>query len=891
MAPQQHLSRPSKATVNKELFDHNIFTDDLTKESNRIKVFKRAIKRANKIFKDRYMSGEAAYVLVHQRAWLIDQILHHASNLFVDSDSLALIAVGGYGRGELHPHSDIDLMLLLPNKGQQPGEKIGALIAFLWDIGLEAHHSVRTINECKAEAAQDLTIVTSLMEAKLLNANQELFDKMQAFINTKKLWSSRKFFEHKLAEQAERYQKQADTSYNVEPNIKECPGGLRDIQMLAWVLKRHVGIRQYKEQIQAHLSREEYQTLQNAREFLWRIRFGLHLLAKQREDRLLFDYQKQIAKQFGFSGKQNTGVEKFMRLYYRTVYEARILNDILLQHFQEVILTKPNRSRLISINNRFQIRNHFIEAKHEKVFKDDPHALLEIFLLLQQNRNIKGIRADTIRLIKKYAAKINDTFRLEQRACNYFMEILRQPRLVGHELRRMHRYGVLGNYVTAFGKIQGLMQFDLFHSYTVDEHILFVVRNLRRFSLPEYQAQFPLCHEVIQHIPKLEILYIAGIFHDIAKGRKGDHSTLGGKDAALFCTHHGLSEDDTKLIVWLVENHLLMSMTSQKQDISDPDVIKAFTLKVADKNYLRHLYLLTVADICGTNPKLWNSWKASLLADLYHRSLQMMHKELDQPLHKRKRLQEIKQATLLRLAHTKLADLEIKKIWRTFGEYYFLRHEPDEIAWHTKAIINTNAKDLPLVVTEPNSKKGYSRIFIYTRDIDNIFARTVKTIEQLSLNVLDARIITSKNGYTLDTYVVLEENGKPIMGKTRCKEITNKLRKILSDQETLFNGTTKRQGNRQLKHFNIETYVHFTSDTKNARTILEVVTKDAPGLLSKIGNAIALCGAKLQGAKISTYGERVEDIFYFADEPNEETPHRSAILRECLEKSIIRVLS
>ena len=876
------------------LFDKFSFEKALLKENtNKLALFKQALSRGNNYLKDGYEAGKDIRTLVNQRAWFVDQLLINAWKCIIASPEMSLIAVGGYGRGELHPYSDVDLMILHKTGIKTDlNDLIKSFLRFLWDIGLEVGHSVRTIEQCKHEADQDITVITNLMESRLVDGNEQLYAAMTMMIGPDKTWSDRKFFESKFLEQQKRHKKFADTSDNVEPNIKEGPGGLRDIQVIGWVVKRHFGASRLRELVtHKFLTPEEYRALTGGRELLWRIRFGLHLLAGRREDRLLFEYQKTIARQFGYSGRGNGGVEEFMKRYYTTVRDINRLNEMLLQHFQETIIFAKRKDKIVSINNRFQIRHDFIDVKNKNIFSKYPFAVMEMFLLIQQNPSIRGVRASAIRLVRKQAELIDDEYRNDIRARGYFLEIIRQPRHVGHELRRMHRYGVLGAYLPVFRKIQGLMQFDLFHVYTVDEHTLFVIRNLRLFGLDKYKTQYPLCHEVIKKIPKLEVLYIAGLFHDIAKGRRGDHSELGAKEAVRFCKNHDLSDYDTQLVAWLVKNHLLMSRTSQKQDVDDADVINDFAQKVADQNHLNYLYLLTVADICATNPTLWNNWKAFLLMSLYQNTLRVLRHGLEQPKHRKQRLRQVKRDALQLLGDSENSAERINKFWKTLNADYFLKHSHEEIAWHTTAILNTEADKLPLILVDKETKQGWSQIFIYMQNSAGIFSATTRAIDKLHMNVLDARIITSKNDYTLDSYIVLEADGKPIKNKAGCDKIIAKITNELQAKKglmTTFQLPPFMLEDRKLKSFKIPTQISFSTDGKNNSTVMEVITMDRPGVLSRIGAAMELSGVQLQGAKISTYGERVEDVFYITTE-NGDGVDNPATLEE-LKTSIMESL-
>ena len=875
--------------TDKLLFDKKVFSEKLKKSSNPLSIFKEALNNGYEYLTSNFIPGENIEFLVKQQTWLIDQLLMFAWRDYIHSDELSLIAVGGYGRAELSLGSDIDLMILKKSRLKNEYKKeLESFIAFLWDFGLEVGHSVRTLKECRNQAKKDITIMTNIMESRLIIGNEKLFNEMLKITSPKKIWTAKKFFESKLLEQKNRHKKYNHSEYKLEPNIKESPGGLRDIQMIAWVAKRHFDNINLKNLISyKFLSNEEYETLRNGRNLLFAIRFGLHMIAKRREDRLLFDYQKNIAELFGFkNNEKNKGIEDFMKMYFKTVREISRLNEILLQHFQEDIIYKKNKDKIVKINSRFQKRNDLIEIINESIFERYPYSLFEIFLLIQQDPKIKGVRATTIRSIRKYIYLIDKKFRNDVINKSLFIEILKQPNLVGHKLRLMHKYGILGAYMPAFSKIEGLMQFDLYHIFTVDEHILRVIRNLRLFGLDEYKMKYPICYELVKTIPKLELLYLAGFFHDIAKGRNGDHSKLGSKDALEFCQRHGFSEYDRKLVAWLVDNHLLMSKTSQREDLDDPSTITSFAKKIGDQNRLNYLYVLTVADICGTNPELWNSWRESLLANLYHKTLHYFRKGSDKSQLKSARVKNIKDEALKLL--NKIEMKAVNKIWKKIDDDYFLRHNPDEVAWHTEEIINIEDINDPLVSINKESSKGGSLIFVYMRDKRYIFTIITRAIAKLGLTILDARIITNRENYTLDTFVVLEKNGDLIKSNQRCNEIKNKILDELNFSKISSN-KNKIIPKRKLKSFLIETKIIFENDKKNNRTIMEVITNDRPGVLSCIGEAMDMCGVKLQGAKITTFGERVEDIFYIQDFENNVISN--PIKFECLEKSIIKTLS
>ncbi|QKT02444.1 [protein-PII] uridylyltransferase [Ectothiorhodospiraceae bacterium 2226] len=876
------------------LFDLRAFSAELGQRaaSERIGLFREALQRANRLAFERFRGGVPATELVPARAGVVDQLLAQAYELTLQNltDPPALVAVGGYGRSELHPGSDIDLLILLPEcPDGEVRRAVEHFVTFLWDVGLEVGHSVRTVQDCVQEAERDITIATNLMEARLLGGPAELFAQMRASIGPDRIWPSKAFFAAKLAEQQARHRKFNDTAYNLEPNIKEGPGGLRDIQMVGWVAKRHFGARTLHDLVaQGFLTEAEHSALMEGQAFLWQIRFGLHMLAGRREDRLLFDHQRTLAQLFGYrDDAARLAVEHFMKRYYRTIGQLSRLNELLLQLFREEILYADAPGNPVPINNRFQSRRGFLEARDERIFRRYPFALLEVFLLMAQHPELQGVRANTIRLMRDHRHLIDERFRNDLRCRSLFMEIIRQPHGVTHELRRMHRYGILAAYLPTFGRIVGQMQHDLFHVYTVDEHTLFVIRNLRRLTVPEHRHEFPRLSAIMLRIPKPELLYLAALFHDIAKGRGGDHSTLGAVDAEAFCTDHGLSLYDTRLVVWLVRNHLVLSSTAQRKDIRDPDVINGFAAQMGDQTHLDYLYLLTVADIRATSPSLWNAWKDALLLELYEATKRALRRGLENPLAQSEAIRETRAEARAQLERDEVDLARVDQLWTRLEDEYFLRYAVDEVVWHAHGIL-APGMHLPLVLIRRESQRGGTEIFIYTRAHDHLFALTTAVLERMGLTVVDARIMPSRDGYTLDTFIVLEESGAPINNVYRLHEITRNLEDALSHPAARRPARIDRRVSRQLKHFPTPTEVHFRQDARGQYTVMEVITSDRPGLLAHIARALLACGVRLQNAKIATFGERAEDIFFITDRDNRPLLQETTLgaLRETVRQAL-----
>ncbi len=842
----------------------------LSEDQSPLHSFKDCIKQSKKILANRFHAGEPVEDLVHGRAEFIDSVLQLAWQQKITSDTATtLVAVGGYGRGELHPASDIDLLILTPDKPTgKLAKRLEQFVILLWDMGLEVGHSVRTIDQCVEEATNDVTIMTNLMESRHLAGARSLFEEMRKTTGPDRIWPSGQFFSAKVQEQLQRYKKYGNTAYNLEPNIKSNPGGLRDIQMIDWVVKRHFAANRLSELVtHGFLTESEYRALKDGQSLLWKIRYALHLLSGHHDDRLLFEHQRAIAIEFGYGG-DNLAVEQFMQQYYLTVIRLNRLNEMLLQLFQEVILIKSPTAPPAIINNRFQSTNGYLEVTNQGIFARYPLAMLELFLILQENPQLKGVRANTIRLVRAHRHLIDDNFRKDIRARSLFLEILRQPKGSTHVLRRMNRYGVLARYIPLFRNIVGRMQFDLFHISTVDEHTLQLIRNLQRFSTSEFRHEFPLCSKVFQQLVKPELIYLAGLFHDIAKGRGGDHAKLGAKEARDFCKLHDLSDYDAGLVSWLVEKHLLMSFTAQRKDIDDPLTIQEFATAMGDTVRLDYLYLLTVADIRATNPKRWNSFKDSLLGTLYTSTRQALLRGLDNPLTQDELIQQKQAEAKRQLQGNGFAAHAVNNLWMSLSLEYFLQNTPEEIVSHCQQILSVDLTQLPLVESRPSVRRGCDEIFICTKNRDNLFARASALIDQENLNILEARIQTTDQDLIFNSYFVLEDDGSHIEPGPRTEEIRQLLRSRLSDEDDMPEPRITRIP-RQLRQFTTQTRISSSQDRDNCRTLLRIRATDRPGLLSRIGKVFAEHKIRIHNARISTLGALAEDSFCITDHNDE----------------------
>ena len=785
----------------------------------------------------------------------VDGALTFAWNSFDLPASAALIAVGGYGRGELFPYSDVDILILLESAaGPQLQAKLEELVQTLWDIGLEIGHSIRTIPECLTEAASDITVQTSLLEARLIVGNRKLFrflvERCAAAMNPQA------FFEAKTLEMHQRHAKYEDTPFSLEPNCKESPGGLRDLQVILWVARAAGLGDSWRKLAQRGLitSTEARQLMLKERAFK-DIRIRLHILTGRREDRLVFDVQTQIAETFGFKTTSTRRASEYlMQHYYWAAKAVTQLNTILLQNIEAQLFPRPTVS--VPINAHFNDINSLIDIAQDDTFETTPSTMLEIFLLLALDPRLKGMTARTMRALWHARFKIDAKFRRDPVNRALFLNILQSPQGITHALRNMTQTSILGRYLPNFRRIVGQMQHDLFHVYTVDQHILMVVRNVRRFTMSEHAHEYPFCSQLIANFRHPWLLYVAALFHDIAKGRGGDHSKLGMVDAEKFCREHGLSKDDTALIVFVVEHHLTMSQTAQKQDLSDPDVISQFAALVKDERHLTALYLLTVADIRGTSPKVWNAWKGKLLEDLYRITLRVLGGEAPSADRELKNRQQEALATL------RLYELSVdahEALWRQLDVAYFLRHDASDIAWQTRALFNRVNSPIPVVKCRLSPIGEGLQVTVYVKDQADLFARICSYFDRKNFSILDAKIHTTGHGYGLDTFLITEPNFE-----NNYRDIINLIEHELT--EVLSNGaplTPPIRGrlSRLSRTFPATPTVDLRSDERGQFYLLSISANDRNGLLYTIASVLAKHRVTLHTAKVMTLGERVEDVF------------------------------
>ncbi len=841
-----------------------------------------------------YREGEDVRALVGLKSYMMDQLLAALWQHYEIPADCALLAVGGYGRGELHPHSDIDLLLLAGKDiDEAMGDKLSTFITMLWDLRLDIGHSVRTLEECIDGAKDDVTIATNLLETRTIVGPEALRTELTQRVYSDEVYTSKEYFLAKRQEQDDRHEKYSGTEYNLEPNLKSSPGTLRDIQTIAWITKRHFGPNATDTRSRYDfLTDEEYQMLLGGETFLWSMRYGLQMIADRNENRLLFDHQRKLAGILGYEDNdEKLGVEQMMHKYYRIVLGLAELADVILQFFDDYYLGSQQPPQIEPVNKRFQLNNGYIETVDPGVFDRSPYALIEIFLMKAQNPQIKGIKAATIQQIREHQYLIDDSFRKDLANTTLFMEILRTPHALHRTLNAMLKYNVLGRYLPEFGRIIGQMQHDLFHCYTVDAHTIQLIRNLIELESPESRKMFPLGSRLIGQIPKRELLYVAAIFHDIAKGRGGDHSELGAVDAEEFCERHHFSERDTKLVCWLVEQHLLMSMTAQKKDIADPEIIHAFAKQVPSLMHLEYLYVLTVCDISATNPNLWNSWRASLMQQLFVETRRAIRRGIDQPIDRNDWIRATRQEVRSMLFEQGFAAKRVDTLLDSLEDDFFLQDSTSDLAWQTAAILNHGESEEPLIIIRDSKTKrgdGFSQIMIYLKSKQDLFAATTAVLEQLNLNVLNARVSATGGEFSLSNFVVTDAQHQALdHDPERKAQVHKRLMEELDDPDD-YPEIIQRRTPRQLKHFSFPTEVTFSNDMINHHTVMEVVTPDRPGLLARIGQILLSHNILLLNARIATLGERVEDVFFIVDAEGE--PISDANLCTLLQQDICQQL-
>jgi [protein-PII] uridylyltransferase len=803
---------------------------------------------------------------LHKLAALADGLLKNLWRRAGMTEPFVLAAVGGFGRRELFPHSDVDVLVLLPDDqslGQNAELKtrIEGFIGSCWDAGLEIGSSVRTLGECLSEAVKDVTVQTSLLEARLITGNAALFGSFQTQFTA--TLDPQAFFIAKTLELHQRHSKYDNTPYALEPNCKESPGGLRDLQVILWVAKAAGFGSTWSDLAKSGLATAfEVKQLKRNEALLWLIRARLHLISGRREDRLVFDMQNAVAQSFGFEAPSPSTdrrafvrpSESLMKRYYWAAKAVTQLNQILLLNIEERL--SPSTHEPHPINARFSDKAGMVEVASDDLYQRQPHAILETFLVYQTTAGMKGLSARTLRALYNARGLMDGKFRNDPVNRSTFMQILRQGSGITHAMRLMNQTSVLGRYLWAFRKIVGQMQHDLFHVYTVDQHVLMVLRNVRRFFIAEHAHEYPFCSQLASGWDKPWILYVAALFHDIAKGRGGDHSVLGAKEALHFCKQHQMARDDTKLIEFVVREHLTMSHVAQKTDLSDPDVIAAFAKRVGTERYLTALYLFTVADIRGTSPKVWNAWKGKLLEDLYRLTLRVLGGHAPDP---HVEVETRKREALIQLALHALPFEAHKKLWETVDVSYFMRHDANDIAWHTRQLSRHVNSGKSIVRARLSPLGEGLQVLVYTPDMPDLFARICGYFDQRGFSILDARVHTAYNHYALDTFQVIAQAMPDLYQELTSMVETELLNAIL--QTGPLPAPSRGRVSRRVKSFPIVPRINLQPDEKGQRWLLSISASDRVGLLYSVARVLARHKVNLQLAKVNTLGERVDDTF------------------------------
>ena len=818
-----------------------------------------ALARTDADLAQRFDRAEAVDRLVGARSRAVDALILDAWARHVPAGSgMGLYAVGGYGRAELFPQSDIDLLVVADDAAQAlHADALSKFLAMLWDAGLQASQAVRSIAQC-VQAADDQTVLTALLESRPLAADPAQVEALRLAVTPDRVWPARDYFRAKRDEQTKRHARFGDTSDNLEPNLKDGPGGLRDIQTLRWMAQRILGGGNLESMLAfGQIGAVEFDTLERERKALSRLRFGLHLVAGRREERLRFDYQKPLATRLGHvDDADNLAVEQLMQGFYRSAGRVLRINDRLLQRFEEQL---EGEGEAQTIDARFELRRGYVAAHDREWLLGDTAHVFELFAVWAAHPESRGLHSMTAWTLAESLPAIPAYVDADPALRERFMDLLRGPQPV-KTLERMARLGVLGRWIPAFAQVSGRMQFDLFHVYTVDQHTLAVLRNLSTFASGDADERFSIAHTVWPSLRKPELMLLAGLFHDIGKGRGGDHSELGAVDAREFCIAHGVSEADTALIEWLVRRHLLMSVTAQKQDITDPDVIHRFASEVADRQRLDHLYLLTCADIAGTSPKLWNAWKDRLLADLHSATRFALRRGLEHPVAADERIEENRAAARALLAADGRDDAAIDAVFARMPRENFLRSRPDQIAWQAGALAGAPAGATAARARLLRGRGGGFEVFVHTPDRDGLFAAIVITLDRLGLAIQQARALDGPDRTIFDTFQVLPADPS---NPPTVEQIEDHLQRALAgDLHRVL--PSRRTQPRHLKHFRIASRINLDTAADGQRTRMSLICTDRPGLLADVAHVLRQQRVRVHDARIATFGERAEDVFLIA---------------------------
>lgn len=793
--------------------------------------------------------------LLQQRSDFYDQLLITLWQQYglAERADLALIAVGGYGRKEMFPLSDLDILVLTENPIDESTQtQLNQLFNQLWDSKFQLGTAIRTVSESIEIGRAEISVATNMLESRFVTGNFTLWQQLSQAMQQADFWRIEDFFSAKIAEKNERYARYHNTSYNLEPDLKHSPGGLRDLHLIGWIMLRHYGTYSFEDLLRRGiLFPAEYQELSQAQAVLFRMRFGLHLQLKRYDNRLRFDRQVQLSEQLGYQGADNQAVEAMMRTFFLATQSISQLSQLLLDNFKRTVLLPPKLTEKHPLDPHYFLRDNIVFAEDYAIFEQKPYTILDLFLHLCQNPD-SSPSVTTLRFLRLSLQKLSSPLSECPQARQRFIQLFSLPNPISRAIVPMHQLGVLDHYLPQWQGIKGLMQFDLFHTYTVDEHTVQVMLQLENFLTESSKQTHPLCSQLFTQSTHRPLLYLAGLFHDIAKGRNGDHATLGAVDMYEFAIQHDFRPEQAKQMAWLVREHLTMSITAQRRDIHDPTVVEQFAQIVENQTALSDLVCLTVADIKATNETLWNDWKRSLFTQLYQLTAQQLNKRLDyQQIAQQHRLQALE---LIKFTLTPNRHKILRDFWQPCPESYFLRNTPKQLVWHALAYLKTPKR--PLVLVSNEHARGATEIFIHCDDQPQLFARIAQMLSSKKVSIHDAQIITSESGLVFDSFIITELNGNGL-DNLRSEQIQQALQKMLS-QPTPFKPNRK-----PIKHqtFKRQTQIRFLAHSHPNQTAFELFTLDREGLLAQISHIFNQLDLILLNAKISTIGERVEDFF------------------------------
>lgn len=830
----------------------------MMKNSNELKTLLSAFTEQQR----QAFQSENVLSLLAQRSQFYDQLLQALWQDFelTQYEHITLLAVGGYGREEMFPLSDLDILVLTEKPLEEAiQQRLNELFALLWDSKLQLGTSVRTLEECIQIGKAEISVATNMLEGRFLLGNKSLWLRLKEALYQPDFWDIKAFFRAKMAEKNERYARYHNTSYNLEPDLKHSPGGLRDLHLISWIMLRHYGVSSFVDLLnKGLLYPEEYKELIAAQAVLFRMRFALHLQLKRYDNRLRFDRQLQLSEILGYQGEANQAVELMMRDYFQATKSISQLSQLLLNSFEQAYVNELQKNaQKQPLDQYFYRQEQQLFVVERKIFKTQPTTMLDLFFHLTNDPTLIA-NADTLRQLRLCLQQQHEPMCFLPEMREKFVQLFAQPKVISRAIVPMHQLGFLSAYLPQWKGIEGLMQFDLFHIYTVDEHTVRVMLNLENFSEDPSRAFFPLCHQLFATLSEKPLLYLAALFHDIGKGREGEHAQVGALDMREFAELHGFSQAQINDMVWLVAEHLTMSITAQRRDIHDPQIISEFAKKVQNQTALSSLLCLTVADICATSESLWNDWKASLFTQLYQFTLQQLAQNLNyQAVAQEHRLQALELMKFVLSADERIA---LNAFWQPCPERYFLHHTPTQLVWHALHYVKT--RRLPMVLISNEYARGGTEIFVCCQDQPQLFARIAQLLSQKRISIHDAQIITTENGVVLDSFIISERDGDDLTDE-RCMQIQQAMMKMLSLTETGIKFTKK-----PVKHlsFKRKTRLRFLPPSSKQQTEFELFTLDREGLLAQIGYIFNRLRLNLINAKITTIGERVEDFFVVSND-------------------------